>query len=343
MKLGDDHGGGFSAHPRAAAPGDARVDAVLTQVFAPAPPRLSEAERAAIFGLLGRLVEEIETDLRRLLPIGAGRRATMPAGDTLARLNGAAFFNDRDLASALLDRIDEAALSARLAGARQRVPAAEGQSAALRAAYAERAARRWDASGAPVLPAADLPEDVLRRTIVRVAAAVCAGIAVAPDDPEVERASTRIFIGHVAAGPARAAAEALARAAFSAPRMVVARALGSGDLLLASAAGALWLGIPLNTVLRAIIRPDARDLPVVLRALDVDRDTAARVIFAAGTSPSAAYTAEAAMRTAAIFAVFEDLGTEEARRRLHAPSDGENYRTARAAFDANRRERVALG
>ena len=342
MKLGDDQVEGSPAHPRAVAIADSRVDAVVTQVFAPHALRLSEADGAALFGMLARLVADVEVDLRRLLPLGAGHSALTPSGDTLARLSGAAFFGDRELAAALLDRIDEAALSARLAcGAQLRVVAGDSHPA-LRAQYAERSARRWDADGMPVLPLADMPEPVLRRTIARIAAAVCLGAALPVGDAAVERACAVIFARQVAAGSTAAAADALARATSGERPGTIPRALASGDLLLASACGGLSIGIAPDVVLRALIRPDCGELATILRVLDLNREVAARTIFAAVAS-APAYTAAAAARMTALIAEFDALDVEAARRRLHAPSDRENYWSARVALDTGRRERAAFG
>jgi hypothetical protein len=294
------------------AAGDPRVDVVLFDVFAPPAVRLDEADRARIAAMLATLIAAIEADLRRMLPGRVG------GSGTFAVLEAAAFFRDRDLAEALLDRLDEGRFAAPQQGEwlQGLPPPFRDLDLALLASFRDCRARRSGEGDRPILPLGDLAADLRDRLIWRVAAAIEVASGDSVDEDVVRRAVAAVIARYADDRSSSDVARALVEAAAAGPAALAAL-VARGDLAIAAAWLASRLGLPQRIVLRMLIRRGDEMLPAALRAAGLSRADAATVILAreaAGTR----YTAEAGVAAEALVAAFETLSATDALAQVHA-------------------------
>lgn len=152
---------------------DARLSAVLSDLFLPDFVRPTDAQRAAMADMLASLVEEVETDLRAAISERLGDEA--PPVLAVQRIpiirpifDRAGVLRDRDLVALLLTRAEEHRICRTLLRVADVQPgpainAATGIAAELEHALLSAERRRYGPLGEPSLTTADLPAELLHR------------------------------------------------------------------------------------------------------------------------------------------------------------------------------------
>lgn len=272
---------------------DARLSAVINDLFLPDFVRPTDQQRAAMAGMLSALIDEIEGELRESVAAKLG--AAAPPVLSVARIpivrpifDRAGVLKDRDLIALLLTRAEEHRICRALLriahvqpipAATQSPAAGPADDAALLAA--ER--RRSGPDGEPRLAAADLPAELLHRLLWWAAAALRDYLArMAPIDAGVrdEAIATAVRERLAAHDEGRALEGAAMRVALAGDggdeRMIDAFRGGRFSLFVAMLAVRARLDFAPAFLLAA--DPGIGALAVLLRAVEASTQTAAPIL-----------------------------------------------------------------
>jgi len=239
--------------------------------------RLSDVQIAGCRRMAAGLATEIAGQLGVQLDLGDPRIATFAGG--LRR--------SPDLTLALMARHAEHAASAAAPEVDPPVEAPDSATAALLDALVVAEARRRDRFGGPLLPLAELPEDVRRWAAWDVAARLCEAGEAEATDPAIARGVHGLLLAATAEVTAPALAARLA-AMFDERGLLDDR---TGLAALASGQGALFAamlgrraGVPAATVWQAATAGGADLLALAARAgwSDAGSSALAEIVAAAG-------------------------------------------------------------
>ncbi|HZF44578.1 MAG TPA: DUF2336 domain-containing protein [Sphingomonadaceae bacterium] len=284
-----------------------RLAAIAADLFVPAGHRLSDRVRAYMSTMIDTAAGGFERDLRRWLHPHVAARAELAASlastavpIALPLLHDARRLAHPPLIRVVLRRAEEFVLSRRLApdagGAGRLADDADPEIAAAAVALAVADARRVDRFGAPALHPDDLPADVAHWLVWQVAAALrhylCTYNAFSPVDadailtPAVAAVLARHDEGEgLRPGHARFAALFAAKDRLDGTllRMLIER----GQVGAFTAALATVAGVPNEECWNVVVDPADGRLAVVLRAANLDRETAAGILLALTADPIA--------------------------------------------------------
>jgi len=343
---------------QAARGADARLNAVMNDLFLADEHRPNDRQRVIMARLLKQVVGDVEADLRAdLLAIWGdeiplqlaavlGTARVEIAGPILARAN---LLRDAQFVRLLLDRAEEHRIVSALRRMSSVDPegtpqgalgfdSADTDGAALEMAVLIAESRRFDRAQDPVLVARDLPADVQHKLLWSVAAALRDyiignhGLAAAQVDPVIIRAAMRGLANHDEGEGLDSVTERLAR-------YREARGQGTDQALYnALRAGRFTLFVAMLAVRARIDRQDAfamasdahmERLTILLRAIDVERDMAASIL-----SDLAVVNGLSEARLADQIDDFSALRSDEAKEALQPWQLDRGYRDAIAAIDA---------
>lgn len=274
----------------------ARLQTAINDLLAPEDARLDDRTRAAVQELLARLVATVEGDLRlhagrSLATRGEPDLAASLSGDSapvLARLIEAGVIRDADFFGELIGRArlglladalpvaapegEEASLLARLANHADRVVATN----AVAVLVAD--SRRTPEESAPILT--ELPAELHHKLVWWIAAALREGRESAAVARALSDAAQRSIAAHDEGERPEAAAIRLASAldakAAELPGLLIG-ALGDRRAGLFVALIGHSLGIEFGLVRDALLDPAGERLWLMLRALEMPRETIARI------------------------------------------------------------------
>lgn len=289
---------------------DARLAAAIDDFFLPDEARLDDRLRSALAAAIGAMTASVEQALRqhaaRLLAARAAPEFALalaaPAEPLLERLASAGLMRDSDLMRELVGRVrsdvlsealpvqapdepDRPSLLARLSQSQDSV-VANGAVALLAAESRRRMALLADAPGG-----SDLPAELHHRLVWWVAAALRErhADAAAHDLPALDRALAEAALRHVAAHDEgeRIEAAAMRLAAAIDARTdelatLLVEALADRRLSLFVALVAHALGLEHGDTREIVLDPAGDQLWPVLRALEIDRASIARIGLALG-------------------------------------------------------------
>ncbi|WP_136163320.1 DUF2336 domain-containing protein [Sphingomonas flavalba] len=341
---------------RAAESSHARLAGLLTDIFLPDAHRASDRTRAVMARLFDQLVGAVEADLRAILtphfegeaPDVAAVLASERVAIALPILHETGLLRDTDLVQLLLVRAEEHRV---VLGLRRIAESGLDPAPVLSppddvvAAAADHALRlaendRIDAAYEPVLAASDLPADLLRRVIWRVAAALrdylvrARNVDPAVADRHIAAAGAALLAAHDADATLEAAALRLAtrwRELGSDDDARLHHALRQGRFVLFAAMLAVRAGIDVDTATAMAADSDIARLAVLLRAVGVGRDTAVMILF-----EMAAIHGLEEQRLIACADAYGRLDPAAARAALMPPPLDPGYRSALAALAVER-------
>ncbi|MET1110798.1 MAG: DUF2336 domain-containing protein [Allosphingosinicella sp.] len=277
----------------------ARVSAAIADLALPEAFRLSDRQRITVSNLLRRLVGDIEDELRSALvahfdgeedmPLRAAlSSASLPIALPLLECSGA--LADPGLFALLLRRAEEHRL-ARAAPEHGLLIQLAGDSdpavAAAAVSLLIAGSRRLDAFHEPLLASDDLPAEVAHGLAWTVAAALRTYLvalhAIAPDsaDKAVTSAAAALLARHDEGEGADALARRLALRLEERRRLddaLLVRAAGEGALPLLLAGLSLRTGLDPQALWELLPDSSGRGPAIVLRAAQLERDSAASVL-----------------------------------------------------------------
>jgi uncharacterized protein (DUF2336 family) len=285
-----------------------RLSAVLIDLFLADEHRPTDRQRAIMARLLKQLVREVEADLRADLfaTLGDDAPVALTAALGTTRIEIAApilaraqVLRDPGLVALLLMRAEEHRIVSGLRrmsavdpdGAPRHatsIDSADPAGAELEMAVLIAESRRFDRAQDPTISGRDLPADIQHRLVWLVAAALreyMIGVHEmdgAVVDAAMTRAVAHSLATHDEGGGLDASAMRLARHREGMGTNTDAAlydALRAGRLALFVAMLAVRAGIDQHDAFAMVSHPGAERLAVLLRAIDVERDVAALILF----------------------------------------------------------------
>ncbi|MBA4094687.1 MAG: hypothetical protein C0489_11445 [Candidatus Accumulibacter sp.] len=344
-----------------------RLANIVTDLFLPESPRLSDRQRATMTQLLAKLIAAIEDDLRQrlLVTLSPDTPAELSASLAAGRLaiaapilDRAGLLRDPELVRVLLRRAEEHRLVTALhltAIAEQeaeqatepglvdellQTPDAELAAAVMALLIAE--SRRFDRFQDPLLARTDLAAELQHALVWRVAAALRAYIVEeqradpALADRAIAAATSGVLAGYDEGATLEARAMVLARHLHLLGTLtdkLVLRAAKEGRVTLLAAALAVRAGIDFDAAWDMLSDGEGHRLTVLLRAIDMDRSNAAELLFRLA---SVAARPDAGDEVVAQLEAFEALSPDHAREEVLPWRMAEGYRRAIAELDAGR-------
>ena len=281
----------------------ARLVAATAELFVPPEYRLSDMRRAAMRGLAQRMTGTIEDLLRRHLATAFAANARLAAelaGDgpplAFSALESGGVLRDPEFVAILLRRAEGQALAARRGSRPDDQPPlidtlrdSEPAIAQAALAYAIAEIRRVDRFDDPLLARTDLPAELHHRLAWWVAAALRRhlvaqrGVPADAADQAVMAAAYATLSGYDESTTLEARAAALAWALHGGGRLddaLLAAATEQGHAPLAVAGFAVRAGIDPAAAWDMATDPAGSRLAVLLRATEVARAEAARILLA---------------------------------------------------------------
>lgn len=279
-----------------------RLAAVLVDLFLPDAYRPTDRQRSVMTRLLTGLVAQVESDLRVALvpqfeaeawPELVAALATTRVEIAAPLLARARLLRDEELIALLLARAEEY----RIVTGLRRIAAAgidgvpdstETTADAHEIALLAAESRRFDRFHEPVIDSRDLPAEILHRLLWRVAAALrdymvrVQRIDPAQADRAISAAANRSLAVHDEGGTIDAAAMRFARhldARGGADDAALIRALHLGRFTLFVALLAVRAGLEHDIAFAMATDPGGDRLAVLLRAIGVERDAVAGILF----------------------------------------------------------------
>jgi hypothetical protein len=334
------NGGELDGAAQLLASAHARVAAAIADLALPDAFRLSDRQRFTVVHLLGRLVGDIEDELRSALALhfaadrdaplrAALSSASLPIAMPILEAGGA--LADPGLFALLLRRTEEHRLARAAPDHRLLTELAGDEDPAVAAAAVSlliAGSRRLDAFHEPLVASGDLPAEVAHALAWTVAAALrtylLARHAVAPAAADgAVTAATSALLGRYDEG---AGADALARRLAlrleeraRLDDLLLARAAGEGALPLLLAGLSLRTGLDPQALWELLPDASGRGPAIVMRAAHLDRDAAASILL---------HLAGREEAVAAQLDVYDSLDAAQARHHMLLWSLDPAYRAA---------------
>jgi hypothetical protein len=334
------NGGELDGAAQLLASARARVAAAMADLALPEAYRLSDRQRFTISHLLGRLVGDIEDELRSALAAhfdkdedAALRAALSSASVAIAGpvLEGSGAVADPGLFALLMRRAEEHRLGRAAPEHRLLTElAGDGDPAVAAAAISLLIAdsRRLDAFHEPLLVSGDLPAEVAHGLAWTVAAALRAyligrqGVPAPAADAAVTAATASLLGRYDEGAGADPLARRLALRLEERARLddvLLVRAAGEGALPLLLAGLSLRTGLDSQAVWELLSDPSGRGPAIVLRSANLEREAAASILLTLGGREEA---------VAAQLETFASIDSAEARHHMLLWSLDPAYRSA---------------